>query len=232
SPAGRGGLARFLAACVAGDQAGRALEQCALDLVEAGADPFAPSAAGDPALSLAVHLGWDRLIARLLETGVDPDARDARGMTALHLAAALAREDVLRTLVRHGAAIDMRAQDGQTPLGVALASGRRDLADWLDWRGWALPRRALQPADLPAAAMAGDAGAVRRLLELGLPLEAVDAQGCTALLRASGGGHRMVVELLLGRGAQPQHVAHSGATPLSAAVRMRHVEIVDRLLAA
>src|SRR5690606_11514125 len=84
SPAASGGLARFLAACVAGDQAARALEQGALDLVEAGADPFAPSAAGDPALSLAVHLGWDRLLARLLETGVDPDARDARGMTALH----------------------------------------------------------------------------------------------------------------------------------------------------
>src|SRR5690606_37437854 len=126
SPAGRGGLARFLAACVAGDQAGRALEQCALDLLERGADPFAASPSGDPPLSLAVHLGWGRLIERLLGIGVDADARDARGMTALHLAAALAREDVLKTLVRHGAAVDVRAQDGQTPLGVALASGRRD----------------------------------------------------------------------------------------------------------
>ena len=231
SPAGAGGLARFLAACVAGDQAGRALEQCALDLLDAGIDPFAPSPAGDPPLSLAVHLGWDRLIERLLEIGVDADARDARGMTALHLAAALAREGVLKTLVRHGAATDMRAQDGQTPLGVALASGRRDLADWLDWRGWTLPRRPLQPVDLPAAAMAGDADAVRRLLDLGLPLDAVDAQGCSALLRASGGGHRAVVDLLLARGAQTQQVAHTGATPLSAAVSMRHVEIVDRLLA-
>ncbi|MDH5835183.1 ankyrin repeat domain-containing protein [Luteimonas kalidii] len=232
SPAGSGGLARFLAACVAGDQAGRALEQCALDLLEAGADPFAPSPAGDPPLSLAVHLGWDRLIQRLLAIGVDADARDARGMTALHLAAALAREDVLKTLVRHGATIDMRAQDGQTPLGVALASGRRDLADWLDWRGWTLPRRALQPSDLPAAAMTGDADAVRRLIDLGLPVEAVDGQGCTALLRACGGGHPAVVDLLLARGAQPQHVAHTGATPLSAAVSVRQIEIVDRLLAA
>ncbi|MDH5831621.1 ankyrin repeat domain-containing protein [Luteimonas sp. M1R5S18] len=232
SPAGGGGLARFLAACVAGDQAGRALELCALELLEAGADPFASSPAGDPPLSLAVHLGWDRLIERLLAIGVDADARDARGMTALHLAAALAREDVLKTLVRHGATIDMRAQDGQTPLGVALASGRRDLADWLDWRGWPLPRRVLQPADLPAAAMAGDADAVRRLIDLGLPVEAVDGQGCTALLRACGGGHPAVVDLLLARGAQPQHVAHTGATPLSAAVSVRQIEIVDRLLAA
>ena len=232
SPAGAGGLARFLAAGVAGDQAGRALEQAALDLLAQGVDPFAPSPAGDPALSLAVHLGWDRLIERLLGIGVDADARDARGMTALHLAAALAREDVLKTLVRHGAATDMRAQDGQTPLGVALASGRRDLADWLDWRGWALPRRMLQPADLPAAATAGDAGAVRRLIDLGLPVDAVDAQGCSGLLRACGGGHGDVVNLLLQRGADPQLAARTGATPLSAAVSMRQGEIVDRLLDA
>ncbi|MGJ4802815.1 ankyrin repeat domain-containing protein [Luteimonas sp. SDU82] len=232
SPAGSGGLARFLAACVKGDQAGRTLEQSALDLLEQGADPFAASPAGDPPLSLAVHLGWNRLIERLLAIGVDADARDARGMTALHLAAALAREDVLKTLVRHGAAVDVRAQDGQTPLGVALASGRRDLADWLDWRGWALPRRVLQPADVPAAAMAGDADAVRRLIDLGLPVDSVDPQGCTALLRACGGGHRAVVELLLARGANPQHVAHTGATPLSAAVSMRQGELVERLLAA
>src|SRR5690606_6495349 len=120
----------------------------------------------------------------------------------------------------------------QTPLGVALASGRRDLADWLDWRGWPLPRRALQPADVAAAAMAGDADAVRRLIDLGLEVDSVDAQGCTALLRACGGGHRAVVELLLARGADPQHVAHTGATPLSAAVSMRHGELVERLLAA
>jgi len=232
SPAGRGGLARFLDACVRGDQAGRALEQSALDLLERGADPFGTSANGDPPLSLAVHLGWDRLIERLLAIGVDADARDGRGMTALHLAAALAREDVLKALVRHGAAVDMRAQDGQTPLGVALSSGRRDLADWLDWRGWPLPRRPLQPADVPAAAMAGDAEAVRRLVDLGLPVDAVDAQGCTALLRACGGGHQALVEHLLARGADPQHVAHTGATPLSAAVSMRHGELVERLLAA
>ena len=111
---------------------------------------------------------------------------------------------------RAGAATDVRAQDGQTPLGVALASGRRDLADWLDWRGWALPRRALQPADLPAAATAGDADAVRRLLDLGFAVDAVDAQGCSALLRACGGGHRAVVDLLLERGADPQLAARTG----------------------
>ena len=232
SPAGSGGLARFLGACDAGDQAARGFEQCALDLLERGADAFGPAPAGDPPLTLTVRLGWLRLAERLITQGVDLDARDSHGMSALHLAAALGREAVLKLLVAHGASPQMRAADGQTPLGVALSSGRRDLADWLDWRGWPLPNRALQASDVPAAAIVGDADAVRRLLDLGLPVDTVDAQGCTALLRAAGGGHRTTVDLLLARGADPKLAAHTGATPLSAAVSMRHGEIVDRLLVA
>jgi ankyrin repeat protein len=232
SPAGAGGLARFLEACASGDQAGRALEQFALELLDRGADPFAASPAGDPPLALAVRLGWMHMLQRLVDTGVDVDARDGHGMTALHLCAALSREAALKLLVLRGASPDVRAADGQTPLGVALSGGRRDLADWLDWRGWPLPGRALRDSDVPAAAIVGDREAVRRLLDLGLPVDTADAQGCTALLRAAGGGHRDTVDLLLERGADPQRAAHTGATPLSAAVSMRQAEIVDRLLAA
>ncbi|WMJ70969.1 ankyrin repeat domain-containing protein [Stenotrophomonas sp. 24(2023)] len=232
SPAGRGGLARFLAACAQHDQAARGLEQRALELLERGADPFAPSPAGDPPLSLAVRLGWLRLQQALLAVGVDREARDSHGMTALHLATALAREGALKLLVQHGASPEARAADGQTPLGVALSIGRRDLADWLDWRVWPLPRRTLRESDLPSAATAGDVDAVRRLIDLGFAVDAVDAQGCTALLRAAGGGHLAVADLLLARGANPQHAAASGATPLSAAVSMRQVDIVSALLDA
>ncbi len=232
SPAGSGGLARFLDACASGDQAGRALEQFALELLERGADPFAASSAGDPPLALAVRLGWMRMIERLVACGVNLDARDSHGMTPLHLCAALSREAALKLLVRSGASPEVRAADGQTPLGVALSGGRRDLADWLDWRGWPLPGRALRGSDVPAAAIVGDSEGVRRLLDLGLPVDTVDSQGCTALLRAAGGGHGGTVELLLARGADAQRAAHTGATPLSAAVSMRQGEIVDRLLAA
>jgi ankyrin repeat protein len=242
APSGYGGLARFLGACVAGDAGaqghnastfgGKDLQQWTLELIERGADPSGHSPAGDPPLALAVRLGWLRVAERLVAQGVDLGARDSHGMSALHLAAALGREHFVKLLVAHGASPQTRAADGQTPLGVALSSGRRDLADWLDWRGWPLPGRPLQASDVPAAAIVGDADAVRRLLDLGLPVDTVDAQGCTALLRAAGGGHRATVDLLLARGADPQRAAHPGATPLSAAVSMRHGEIVDRLLAA
>ena len=232
SPAGAGGLGRFLGACAHGDHGARGLEQLALELLARGADPFAAAGEGDPPLSLAVRLGWMGLLEELVAAGVDLDARDGRGMTALHLAAALGREPALRALVRHGANPEVRAADGQTPLGVALAGGRRDIADWLDWRGWRLPRRPLQPTDLPAAAIAGDAAAVRRLLDLGFAIDTPDSQGCSALLRAAGGGHEEVVDLLLERGADPRLAADTGATPLSAAVSMGKGAIVDRLLAS
>ncbi|MFT4178349.1 MAG: ankyrin repeat domain-containing protein [Thermomonas sp.] len=236
SPAGAGWLARYLSACVAGhNNAGNndaSGERFAVELLERGADPFGTSPAGDPPLTLAVRLRWPQLLQRLLAHGVDPEACDGRGMGALHLAAALGDAEALKKLVAAGASPDRRAADGQTPLGVALAAGRRDLAAWLDWRGWKLPRRPLRGSDLPAAAVAGDIDAVRRLLDLGLPIDATDALGCTALLRAAGGGHRDLVELLLQRGANPAHAANTGATSLSAAVSMRHVEIVDRLLQA
>lgn len=231
SAAGAGGLARFLAACRA-QGGGAEGERQALELLERGADPFAPAADGTPPLLLAARLGWTGLARALLARGVDPESADDRGETALHVAVARADLPLLQALLRAGARPDRRAADGQTPLGLALAGGRRDLAHWLDWRGWRLPGRALRGSDLPAAAVAGDAEAVTRLLALGLAIDATDAQGCTALLRAAGGGHLAVVEALLARAANPRLAAHTGATPLSAAVSMRQPAIVDRLLAA
>lgn len=228
-PQGAGALARWLAASAA-DPA-RA-EPLALGLLERGVDPFAPAPGGEPALLLAAGGGQQCLLAALLARGLDPGARDPRGNTALHRAVARGDAAMVRQLVRHGAPAEARAADGQTPHGLAVARGRHDLAEWLDWRPWRLPGRALRDADLPAAAVAGDLAAVERLLALGLPVDAVDAQGCTALLRASGGGHLALVEHLLGHRADPALAARTGATPLSAAISMRHAAVVDRLLAA
>ena len=206
-------------------------ERLALDLLSRGADAFARSADRTPPLILAIRRDWPRLVAALLAVGADPEARDARGNTALLTACALGHEDAVRALVAHGAQPGARAADGQTALGLALSSGRREISRWLEWPRWPLPRRALRASDLPHAAQEGDADAVRRLLDLGLPLHATDAQGCTALLRACGGGHLALVQLLLERGANASLAARSGATCLSAALSMKHDAVVQALLA-
>ena len=231
SPAGAGGLASFLAACTSATPA-RVGEAFALELLARGADPFAAGQTATAPLLHAVRLGWDGLLQQLLLLGVDPEVCDSRGMAALHHAATLGRKHALKLLVAHGAAPDRRAADGQTPLGIALASGQRELVEWLDWPNWPLPHRRLQAADVPAAAITGDLPALQRLLALGFTVDAVDAQGCTALLRAAGSGHRELVSYLLTQAANPDLAASTGATPLSAAVSKRQLAIVDLLLQA
>lgn len=227
---GVGGLARYLHACMLSETSARSREQLALSLVDRGADPFA-TVVGTPPLHFAIRLGWLRLAERLLALGIAPDARDGRGITALQLACTLGREAAVRLLVCAGASPDLRTPTGETALGIALAAERSDLVAWLDWRGWRLPLRPLHPTDLPAAAMVGDAGAVRRLLDLGMPIDTADAQGCTALLRAAGGGHLVVVGMLLQRGADKTIASNTGTTALTAAISMRHPQIVEMLLA-
>ena len=230
-PSGAGGLARYLAAESDAASDAQASESLALDLLARGGDAFGKHSDGTPPLLLAIRRDWPRLVAALLDLGVDPEARDARGASPLLSACALGQEDNVRRLIAHGAQPSTRAADGQTALGLALASGRREIARWLEWPYWPLPRRALRDADLPGAAQLGDAPAVARMLDLGLRIDAVDAQGCTALLRASGGGHLALVNDLLARGANTGVAAKSGATCLSAALSRSHDAVVQALLA-
>ncbi len=229
---GGAGLAVYLAACSEALDTSRAHENLALALLARGADAFAPSPQGEHALHLALRLGWLRLVEALLEMGVGTEQRDAHGWTALYLATNLGLEAAVRLLVRFGPDVRARAADGQTPIGLALAVGRTDLLRWLDWSRWPLPRRPLRPDDLVSAAVAGDVDAVERLVDMGLPINAVDAQGCTALLRAAGIGHVPVVRWLLGKGADPGVSARTGATALTAAVSMQRIEVVEALLDA
>jgi uncharacterized protein len=230
SPSGLGGLSRYLAVCLKNEYVTRSYENFALQLFERGADAFGHSVKHDAPLLQCIHLGWRRLSEALLQSGVNPNQRDARGFSALHLAAHLGREVSIKQLLYFGADINARTADGQSALGIALAAGQHDLSAWLEWRSWQPPGRKLLALDLPAAAMTGDVQAVTHLIELGLPINALDAQACTALLRAAGGGHEVIVRYLLANGADHRIAARTGATALSAAISMRHAHVVDLLL--
>ncbi len=229
APTGRGALARYLDAALLHAVAGPESEQMALALLERGADPFA-NAAGGPPLHQALRLRWHQLVESLLTRGVDPETRDVYGISALMLASQLDNEAMVRRLILWGAQPAARAPDGQTAQGLVLSLGRTQLSRWMHWPHWSLPRRPLRDADVVAAAHLGDADAVVRLLELGLALDATDAQGCTALLRSCGGGYLDLVEHLLAAGADPSVAAYSGATCLSVALTARQMDVV-RVLA-
>ncbi|MFN9738326.1 MAG: ankyrin repeat domain-containing protein [Pseudomonadota bacterium] len=217
-----------------GDVTTEALEPLALALLERGANPGARDARGYPLPMLAAQRGAQRLLGQLLARGIDPNAADPRGHTALHALAAqpeATAAPLVMALLASGADPERPAADGQTPLGAALAAGRGGLARWLSWGdGFRHPGRALRGPDLAAAAKVGDQAAVERLLALGLHFDARDAQGCTALLRACGGGHLALVADLLDRGADPALAAETGATALSAAISARRESVVRLLL--
>ena len=226
SPAGAGLLAQALTR-LQGSAQSAALPLC---LLERGADPFGPDARERSPLQLAAINGQLELLQALLARGCDPNARDRDGRTPLfaaleHGARAL---PLVRALIAHGANPEAADANGETPLGLALEHPA--VERWLDWRDWPRPQRPLRADDLPAAAAAGALVAVQRLLELGFAVDTRDDHGASALLRACGAGQREIAAVLLDAGADPLLAAHSGVTPLAAAVAARRETLVGLLL--
>lgn len=208
------------------DATQRALVQ---ELVARGADPFGGTDAAPSTLHALVAAAEDGLATTLLRRGCDPNLRDGRGDTPLHLAVARDAHALVRELLLQGANPDVANACGETPLGLALTRNST-LAHWLDWSRWRLPLRPLRDEDLPDAAAVGDLDAVTRLLQLGLSVDATDARGATALIRAAGAGHAALAVHLLDAGADFTRMAHGGVHALAAAVSARREAIVRTLL--
>jgi uncharacterized protein len=233
-PTGGGALACVCAALAAEAAPPAAMESFALALIDRGAELFLPDGAGRSPLALVIASGSATLTQAMLERGVDPNSLDRNGRTPLFEAMQLPITAALATtrlLLAAGANPETAAANGETPLGMALERPDQELHRWLNWPLWKLPQRRLRAHDLIAAATLGDVAAVEKLLDLGLPVDGVDAQGASPLLRAAGCGHAPLVGILIERGANPAHTATAGATALSAAVSARHLAVVDVLLA-
>jgi ankyrin repeat protein len=232
-PSGGGAMTLICIAAINGDVQQPELEAFALRILQSGGEAFSADGEGRTPLTLALSNGWPRLCDALLACGADARARDRRGRTPLFTALSApesTREELIKSLLRAGADPEVRAANNETPLGLALARGQANLQRWLNWPGWKLPCRPLRAGDMIAAASIGDAEAVGKLHELGLPVDAVDSYGATALLHAAGRGHADVAALLLERGANPAHAATDGSTALSAAVAARQWTVMELLI--
>jgi ankyrin repeat protein len=88
------------------------------------------------------------------------------------------------------------------------------------------------PEKLFDLARDGEAAALAQYLDEGTPATATNEAGDSLVMLASYYGHTEVVELLLARGADPNHENFKGQTPLAGAVFKGKPEIVRALLAA
>lgn len=82
---------------------------------------------------------------------------------------------------------------------------------------------------LHRAAAYGQVGAVVALLTMGMPVDAANGEGATALIRAARWGHDAVVKLLLEHDADPHAEDRFGKTALDWAIEKGHEDVAAAL---
>jgi ankyrin repeat protein len=167
------------------------------------------------------------LVRALLARGADPNARMTKGtplrrqtadynllaprigVTPYLLAAELLEVDIMRVLAAGGADVSQTMPDGATALMLAAGT---NAGDNRNRRGVAAGDGGRIEPERTALA------AVRAALEHDLPIDAVNADGETALCGAATMGYNQIIQLLVEKGASVNVKTKSGRTPLMLAI--------------
>ena len=186
-------------------------------LVAAGADPGRPHPAAtapigllsdmtENPLTLAAQRDSAAVVAVLLEAGADPDAPCRDGRSPVRAAVRRGRPDVAALLLRHGARDDV--DDADRFLGACARADRSQAEALLARRPDLVERLSGEDrAAIVDVAEAGDAAAVRLMLDLGLPSGARRGMdGAAALHAAAYFGRAEVVRLLVEAGADVEQL--------------------------
>eukprot|EP01045_Picozoa_sp_COSAG04_P000282 COSAG04_NODE_6_length_47123_cov_87.347482_5_plen_1442_part_00 len=211
-------------------------------LLDRGANPNLPNSFGVSPLMNAARDG-SPIMRRLLQAKAEVNAVDEDGWTAFHFACLNNQPGCVEALARAGCDTSLRDKKDKT--GRDLAQNRRHTA--------VLERLAVLEkaekcrggpdrlaASLNDAAQAGDCGAMGRLIDGGLDVDAMSetasASGekmqATALCRAVGHKQQVAVRLLLDRGANPNLPTSLGGTPLMHAAGVGPLPVMRMLLEA
>ena len=161
----------------------------------------------------------------LLDAGANPNAKTKDGWTVLHAAAANAYtgwrqhpEDEINTLTALvGAGADPNSCDSHGRTALHLAA----------WQGYPMFTNLPEYPEAEGLVVLGDV--VRKLLELGANVDAIDDIGRTALHYACEMGYETIVYELLRKGADVTITDLAGETPVAIATR-RNDEGVLRIL--
>lgn len=207
-------------------------------LLADGADPNAPvrdDYHGErPILQFAAGSHFTDAVEALLKAGAAPNAPVTGGLgakpgrTALHAAIGEGEEPfkIVDMLLKAGANPNAVNQNGDnTPLYDAASRGHIEICQRLieagaTFKTW--PAGCMPP--LTGAVNFGNAPEGHKqervaelLLELGAPVDGETATGLTALMTAATGGSENLINLYLNHGAEVNHRARDGWTPLHCA---------------
>lgn len=201
-------------------------------LLNAGGSANDAGPHGVTALEAASREGYAGIVKVLLEHRANPNLRDYEGKTALHYAVERHDVRIVELLVSHGASATLKNTNGVTPLGAAIRGGDKGII--------ALVERGLAPAEpspaggepwsLYQAALRGQTGVVKMLLNLRVQPDTRGPDGATPLHAACLKGHAETAMALLDGGAKISGRDARGMTPLMDAALGGSSETVEALL--
>lgn len=173
------------------------------------------------------------LVESVIQSGASVDCRDENGSTPLHYAVRWGLVKCMAVLVEHGADIRITDNSGFSPFLWAVVAGQKDATAKLLSMG----------ADVNSSSADGRSALVwaaslcwvsiaEMLLDRGASMhDARNTQQTTPLEEAAASGSFPIVELLIGRGADPNYRDRDGWSAIHWAAEEGHLGIVSYLLA-
>ena len=194
----------------------------------AGVDVNGKNKGGYTALHLSAKKGHIEVAKVLLEAKADIVAASKSGKTPLHYVAYYnGNLDLAKLLLE--AAVPVNAKDGKnkTSLDHAMSRKRTELAELLRSKGGKTGKELAAAENIFAAAEVGDLDAIKKHLEGGADVNAVNKQGYTALHMAALRGQKDAAALLLEKGANV-NAERKGKTTLDFAVKNEEIAALLR----
>uniref|UniRef100_A0AAY4AHA2 NAD(+) ADP-ribosyltransferase n=1 Tax=Denticeps clupeoides TaxID=299321 RepID=A0AAY4AHA2_9TELE len=211
---------------------------------ECGAPPPVPvdraDEEGNAALQFAAAGGHETLVRFLLRKGASVDGRSNYGWTPLMQAARFGHLTVTHILLENGAEMNARNRMGASVLSMAARGGHVHVAKLLLESGAFVDdydhleeclsseggREFLSATPLLVAAQLGHEALVRLLLDWGADVNFCQkTTGWSALMLATIGGKVGVVQQLVERGADPDHLNVLAKTAFEVAMQLGQKEV-------
>ena len=210
-----------------------------------------------PPLTWAAMMGQTEATELLLQNGANINGKNKDENTALHLAVFLGRAEIAELLLKNGADISARNDDGATAIdilgvpwemtefltklmGIALEQkqvedGKAKIREMFGTAAKlntkTLSNVPANSADLWAAARTGDLQAIKRYIEKGGDINALDNSfRLSAMSWSALHGQTEVVQFLIKNGADVNIKSGDGATPLHSAAFLGRVDVAKLLL--